>query len=168
MNAARTVRGRRGPGRLTSRTAEPRCPRDTRGTRQLRAHCLAFCSALSRHHTDEDDGTFPALAARRPELRPVLELLRQDHEVVSGILRSVEDLLANADAAGLPGVLRELDGLSALLESHFTYEEKRIVTALNAPAAPDRDDGRLTWSRSRAAATAASGRPPRAVPRSPS
>ncbi|MEV6420723.1 hemerythrin domain-containing protein [Streptomyces sp. NPDC051662] len=112
-------------------------------TRQLRAHCLAFCSALSRHHTDEDDVTFPALAARHPELRPVLELLHQDHQVVSGILRSVEELLQGAaDAAAdgtdnAPRVLGELDGLSALLESHFTYEEKRIVTALNALAGPD-------------------------------
>ncbi|MFD7284465.1 hemerythrin domain-containing protein [Streptomyces sp. NPDC059863] len=122
-------------------------PRGSGTTRRLRTHCPAFCSALSRHHTDEDEGTFPALAARHPELRPVLELLRQDHQAVSGILRSVEELLQGAaDAAAdgtdnAPKVLRELDGLSALLDSHFAYEEKRIVTALNALAAPDRHDG---------------------------
>jgi hypothetical protein len=33
-------------------------------------------------------------------------------------------------------VRKELDGLAALLESHFVYEEKKIVTALNGLSAP--------------------------------
>ena len=34
---------------------------DGRGerSRELRAHCLTFCSAQNRHHTGEDDGAFP-------------------------------------------------------------------------------------------------------------
>ena len=28
----------------------------------LRAHCTAFCSALERHHTAEDDGLLPHAA----------------------------------------------------------------------------------------------------------
>ncbi|MFF1421137.1 hemerythrin domain-containing protein [Streptomyces sp. NPDC058280] len=121
---------------------DPRGLRDPRKTRELRAHCLTFCSALSRHHTDEDDGTFPVLADRYPELRPVLEQLTHDHEVVSGILRSVEELLDGFEPGGARRVAAELDGLAALLESHFVYEEKRIVTALNAisaGSAPSRD-----------------------------
>jgi hypothetical protein len=39
-------------------------------------------------------------------------------------------------------VLAELDGLAALLESHFVYEEKRLVSALNSLSAP-------TWGGSR-------------------
>jgi hypothetical protein len=30
----------------------------------LRTHCLAFCSALTRHHTGEDGGAFVVLAER--------------------------------------------------------------------------------------------------------
>ena len=56
--------------------------------RELRAHCLTFCSALSRHHTGEDDGAFPVLAEQFPELRPVLEELARDHHMVTGILRA--------------------------------------------------------------------------------
>ena len=37
---------------------------------------------------------------------------------------------------------RELDSLAALMETHFVYEEKRIVAALNELDAPD-------WDRSR-------------------
>jgi hypothetical protein len=39
-------------------------------------------------------------------------------------------------------VRTELDSLAALMETHFTYEEKRIASALNALNAPG-------WDRSR-------------------
>ncbi|MGP4100483.1 hemerythrin domain-containing protein [Nonomuraea sp. KM90] len=107
--------------------------------RDLRAHCLAFCSALERHHTGEDAAAFPTLAEQFPELRPVLEELTRDHHQVSEILRKLQELLdtLDTDAAAQPRDVRaELDGLAALLESHFTYEERKIVTALNTLNAP--------------------------------
>ncbi len=111
--------------------------------RELRAHCLAFCSALNRHHTGEDDGAFPELARRFPELRPVLEELRRDHRLVEDCLRRLQDLAGRLDQAADPvEVRRELDSLAALMETHFVYEEKRIVSALNALDVPG-------WDRSR-------------------
>ncbi|WP_326639786.1 hemerythrin domain-containing protein [Streptosporangium sp. NBC_01755] len=110
--------------------------------RELRAHCLAFCSALSLHHTGEDGGVFPALAERFPELRPVLEELEHDHHVVTEILLRLQELLGGLGAEAIPDpdgarqVRAELDGLTALLESHFRYEEKKIVAALNALEVP--------------------------------
>ncbi|MFF5202691.1 hemerythrin domain-containing protein [Micromonospora parva] len=101
-------------------------------SRHLRAHCLTFCAALGRHHTGEDAGAFRLLAEQVPELRPVIDNLITDHEVVAGILERVEALLAGGDAVPVEQVRGELDGLAALLESHFRYEEKRLVTALNA------------------------------------
>jgi hemerythrin-like domain-containing protein len=121
---------------------------DGRGERprELRAHCLAFCSALNRHHTGEDAGAFPVLAERFPELRPVIEELSHDHHVVTGILRSLEEILGGLGADLGPAEARrvraELDGLTALLESHFVYEEKRIVAALNALSSSDWDGSR--------------------------
>ncbi|GAA4567559.1 hypothetical protein GCM10023176_20030 [Micromonospora coerulea] len=105
---------------------------DARPPRALRAHCLAFCAALDRHHTGEDGGAFRVLAEREPALRPVLAELAADHQVVAGILRRVEDLVTGP--AGGRDVRAELDGLAALLESHFTYEEKKLVAALNREA----------------------------------
>lgn len=106
----------------------------------LRAHCLAFCAALDRHHTGEDGGAFPELAARFPELRPVLEELRRDHRVVEDSLRRLRGLLDGAGRGADPVAVRtELDGLAALMETHFVYEEKRIVSALNALARPQWD-----------------------------
>ncbi|WP_309232374.1 hemerythrin domain-containing protein [Micromonospora tarensis] len=105
---------------------------DARPSRELRAHCLTFCAALGRHHTGEDEGAFRLLAEEVPELRPVIANLVADHQVVAGILERVETLLTGEPAMPRTRLRAELDGLAALLESHFRYEEKRLVTALNA------------------------------------
>ncbi|MEV0723259.1 hemerythrin domain-containing protein [Micromonospora purpureochromogenes] len=70
------------------------------------------------------------LAEQAPQLRPVLDELAADQEVIAAVLRRIEELAA--DPAGVDGVRAELDGLSALLESHFVYEEKKLLAALNA------------------------------------
>lgn len=96
--------------------------------RDLRAHCLTFCEALGAHHTGEDEGAFPVIAEHYPELRPVLEELARDHQLVT-------DALGRLETPGHldPQYLRqELDTLAALLETHFTYEERKITEALNA------------------------------------
>ncbi|GHH81212.1 hypothetical protein GCM10018781_63390 [Kitasatospora indigofera] len=104
--------------------------------RELKEHCLSFCAVLTRHHTGEDTGAFPLLATEFPELRPVLAKLAEDHQLVSGIVRSLEALLggiaADPDATEAERVRRELDGLTAILTSHFAFEERRIVEALNS------------------------------------
>ncbi|GAA2720773.1 hemerythrin domain-containing protein [Actinocorallia aurantiaca] len=105
--------------------------------RELRAHCLTFCSALDRHHTGEDGGAFPRLAEEFPELRPVLEELQRDHRLIEDSLRRLEELLDGLDEHTDPVAVRgELDSLAALMETHFVYEEKRIVAALNTLDVP--------------------------------
>jgi hypothetical protein len=93
----------------------------------LAASCLAFCAALTRHHTGEEAGAFPALAERYPDLRPLLAKMTEDHLLVAGIVARVAELAADGaeDAGG------ELDGLAAILESHFSFEERRIRAALD-------------------------------------
>ncbi|WBB63102.1 hemerythrin domain-containing protein [Streptomyces sp. WMMC500] len=104
--------------------------------RDLKTHCLAFCVALTSHHTGEDRGAFPALAARHPGLRPLIEKMEEDHAMVSGLLQSLERVLDEVpddpherDAARVRG---ELEGLGAIVESHFRFEERTIVEALDA------------------------------------
>jgi hypothetical protein len=94
----------------------------------LWSHCLSFCAALERHHTAEDDGVFPVLAREHPELRPVLDELGRDHRIVSDALAALGKL---GDVE--PEVLqRELAGVAALMETHFTYEERKIADVLSA------------------------------------
>jgi iron-sulfur cluster repair protein YtfE (RIC family) len=106
----------------------------------LLSHCLSFCSAIQAHHTGEDRQLLPALRAAAPELAPVIDNLSEDHALVAGILRQVRELLTPGRAPSRPEALvRELDGLVAILESHFNYEERRIAKALDTA-------GPLPWS----------------------
>lgn len=106
--------------------------------RDLRQHCLAFCAALTTHHAAEDDGAFPVLAKHYPELAPVLDELRRDHVLVAEVLERIAALPEPGDDDPVT-TRRELDSLAALLETHLTYEEKKIVSALNRlrPTAPE-------------------------------
>ena len=98
----------------------------------LLSHCLSFCAAIHTHHTGEDSQLLPALRAAAPELAPVIDNIAEDHALDAGILRQVRDLLSPGRAPSGPDALvRELDGLIAILESHFSYEERRIAKALD-------------------------------------
>jgi len=103
---------------------------DGLGPGDLLGHCLSFCRAVQAHHTGEDTGLFPALQAAAPELTPVIVKLAEDHTLVAGILQQVRELLAKP--AGPDKLRRELDGLTAILESHFAFEERRLAAALDA------------------------------------
>ncbi|GAA1413430.1 hypothetical protein GCM10009639_66590 [Kitasatospora putterlickiae] len=101
----------------------------------LAAHCLAFCDALTVHHQGEDEGMFAQLVRERPALAPTIAKLVEDHGLISSILSRVRELALRP--AGSPGseresIQRELDGLTAILESHFRYEERTISAALDA------------------------------------
>jgi hemerythrin-like domain-containing protein len=106
--------------------------------KELQTHCLAFCSLVHGHHTGEDTSVFPALAQEFPELGPAIEQLERDHHVVADILQRLEGLVAGLGDDGdrqppEPQLLRgEVEGLAALLENHFAYEERKLVAALNS------------------------------------
>ena len=108
--------------------------------RDLRAHCLSFCSALTRHHTGEDRVAFPEIAAGFPGLRAVITELKTDHNRIDWILGALEKLLASLpdepDQAAKARVVAELEGLSAIMETHFTYEEKKLISVLNGMDLP--------------------------------
>jgi hypothetical protein len=91
------------------------------------ARCLAFCDAVTSHHTAEDGVAFPALVERFPDLMPVVEKLVEDHRLIAGILRRVAEIAAAPEAER-----GELDGLAAILDSHFAFEERRVARTLDA------------------------------------
>jgi hemerythrin-like domain-containing protein len=93
-------------------------------------YCHGFCAALSGHHLSEDETLFPGLSARHPGLRPVIAKLTQDHEMIAALLAQLGHAVT---AAAAPDELaRHLDGLSAIMESHFSYEERQLLGILSA------------------------------------
>ncbi|MFG2298291.1 hemerythrin domain-containing protein [Streptomyces sp. NPDC048603] len=101
-------------------------------TRELLLYCHGFCTALDAHHRGEDRTLFPAVAAAHPELRPVLRSLEQDHSMISHLLGG---LRAAVERAAPPEELdHHLEGIAAIMENHFRYEEKQLLTVLKTLA----------------------------------
>lgn len=104
--------------------------------RDLLIYCWGFCTALDGHHTSEDQALFPLLLAERPELADVIGKLKQDHSMLSYLIKALTaELTDDADAAALH---RHLDGLEAIMETHFGYEERQLHAALDALSTSDR------------------------------
>ncbi|WP_380283900.1 hemerythrin domain-containing protein [Kitasatospora purpeofusca] len=101
----------------------------------LAAHCLAFCEALTAHHEGEDEGLFAQLRRERPELAPTIAKLVEDHGLITSLLTRVRELALRAAGSAAPEratIRGELDGLAAIMQSHFRYEERTISAALDA------------------------------------
>jgi hemerythrin-like domain-containing protein len=97
-------------------------------TRDLLLFCHGFCAALTAHHEGEDRHLFPAIAEQHPELRDTLHHLRQDHSMIAHLLAGLQAAVARA--APPAELHRHLEGVAAIMESHFRYEERGLLTVL--------------------------------------
>ncbi|AQP48269.1 cation-binding protein [Tessaracoccus aquimaris] len=101
-------------------------------SRDLLLYCHGFCAALDGHHRGEDRSLFPAIRAAHPELAPTLAALEQDHSMIAHLLGALQTAV---DAGGSPEELdRHLEGIAAIMESHFRYEERQLLTVLDGLA----------------------------------
>ncbi len=97
--------------------------------RDLLLYCHGFCLALSAHHLGEDDALFPALEAQHPRLRELIGRLRQDHSMIAHLLTQLDHAVASH--ASVEHLGRHLEGLAAIMESHFRYEERELLDILS-------------------------------------
>lgn len=77
---------------------------------------------------------FRQLVREHPDLAGTVAKLIEDHQMITGILSRVHELADRAVASGgaaRDAIGRELDGLVAIMESHFGYEERAISRALD-------------------------------------
>ncbi|GAA2432134.1 hypothetical protein GCM10010405_13820 [Streptomyces macrosporus] len=84
---------------------------------------------------------FSQLLRERPDLTATVANLVQDHEMIASIVSRVGELAdkaAESRGPTLEAIGRELDGLMAIMESHFNYEERTISEALD-DGVPDTD-----------------------------
>lgn len=101
---------------------------DDAAMRDLLLYCHGFCVALDAHHGGEDRRLFPAIAARHPELRDVLRALEADHSMIGHLLGGLRAALE--DTSDREELVRHLEGIAAIMESHFRYEERELLTVL--------------------------------------
>ncbi|MFK5689801.1 hemerythrin domain-containing protein [Ornithinimicrobium sp. LYQ92] len=101
-------------------------------TRDLLLFCHGFCAALTGHHEGEDRHLFPAVAAAYPELAPTLRSLQQDHSMIGHLVGGLQKAV---EASATPDELdRHLEGIAAIMESHFRYEERQLLRVLDGLA----------------------------------
>ena len=120
-----------------TRTALSSGTQDQQANRDLLLFCHGFCAALTGHHEGEDRELFPAIAAAHPDLRQTLRLLEQDHSMIAHLLSGMQA------AAACPADLdQHLNGIAAIMENHFRYEEDKLLSVLEALAL-DADPGQV-------------------------
>jgi hemerythrin-like domain-containing protein len=103
--------------------------------------CHAVCTTLGAHHRDEDTALFPWLRREHPGLGDVVDRLEQDHAMIGSLLAGLEGAVRSGASGRV--VLGHLEGVDAIMESHFRYEERELVPLLDAivgdgPPLPDR------------------------------
>lgn len=101
-------------------------------SRELLLFCHGFCVALTGHHEGEDRELFPAIAAAHPELRDTLRYLQQDHSMIAHLVTGLQSSIS-ASATSIE-LARHLDGIAAIMESHFRYEERQLLEVLETLA----------------------------------
>ena len=95
---------------------------------ELLLYCHGFCVALSRHHVAEDTELFPVLSTRHPELGDTIRTLQQDHSMIAHLIADLEHAVATA---GSPEQLAlHVEGIGAIMESHFRFEERQLLGIL--------------------------------------
>ncbi|WP_235940662.1 hemerythrin domain-containing protein [Paramicrobacterium fandaimingii] len=88
--------------------------------------------ALTGHHEAEDRELFPTIAAEHPELRGTLRRLEQDHSMIAHLMAGLTDAVERA--ASPAELRRHMEGIAAIMESHFRYEERQLLTVLDTLA----------------------------------
>lgn len=99
-------------------------------TADLLVYCRGFCSALDGHHRSEAAALFPRLQKSHPELAEAVGKLLQDHSMIDYLLAGLEAALSRPGSTPQE-VVRHLDGIDAVMETHFRYEEKVLAAALD-------------------------------------
>ena len=98
-------------------------------TRDLLLYCRGFCVALDAHHRGEDRALFPAIEAQHPELSPVLRSLERDHSMIAHLLSGLS--AAVEVRATVEQLEAHLEGVAAIMENHFRYEERQLLSVLD-------------------------------------
>lgn len=95
---------------------------------ELVLFCIGFCSALDGHHRSEDRMLFPALRTEHPELGGIIDKLMQDHSMLAHLLSALRTAAESGESTA--SIERHLDGVGAIMESHFRFEEREILEPL--------------------------------------
>jgi len=95
----------------------------------LQLFCSGFCVALTGHHLHEDAQLFPRVLEAEPDLADTVSKLVQDHNMIAHLIQGLEHALHSSEDEEI--LLRNLDGIEAVMETHFRFEERQLVGLLD-------------------------------------
>jgi hemerythrin-like domain-containing protein len=98
-------------------------------SRDLLLYCHGFCLALDGHHRGEDALLFPALVEQYPAATRVVSMLRQDHDRIASLLTAFDSAARSGESPA--SLALHLEGLAAIMESHFRFEERELEPLLD-------------------------------------
>jgi hemerythrin-like domain-containing protein len=100
-----------------------------RNYRLTGSFCAQYCRFVEGHHSIEDAYLFPSLEVGDPELKPVLERLSEEHQVIHGVLVRIDELLVAmlSGGTGAAAVAEQVRALRTALTSHLDYEEEELL-----------------------------------------
>lgn len=75
---------------------------------------------------------FPAIATAHPELRDTLGYLEQDHSMIAHLLVGLQSTLT--EMPDPTELTLHMEGIAAIMESHFRYEEHQLLEVLETLA----------------------------------
>ena len=110
-------------------------------TADLLVYCRGFCAALDGHHRSEDSALFPEIVAARPDLQPVIDNLRRDHSMIDHLIQGLRAAMDRG--LSTEEQIAHLDGIEAVMETHFRYEERQLIAVLDAVVENSADRNRL-------------------------
>ncbi|MGJ9424054.1 hemerythrin domain-containing protein [Aeromicrobium sp. CF3.5] len=99
-------------------------PHDIELGRDLLLYCWGFCQALDGHHRSEDTALFPMLLDIDPGLAEVVATLKRDHSMLNHLIGAMQQALQRHESADQ--LHRHLDGIEAVMQTHFGYEERQL------------------------------------------
>ena len=102
--------------------------------KNLDLFCWGFCGALTGHHRSEDATLFPLVLRQVPGLAGTVSKLIQDHNMIGQLIGDLERALTAESERDV--LLRHLDGIEAVMETHFRYEERQLLEVLDGMAGP--------------------------------
>jgi hemerythrin-like domain-containing protein len=100
----------------------------------LQVFCGGFCLALTGHHLSEDAALFPRVLGVEPGLADTVTKLMQDHSMIAHLIQGLEHAMKASE--NTETLLRNLDGIDAVMETHFRFEEKQLVVLLDRMQIP--------------------------------
>ena len=97
----------------------------------LCAHATWILDVLHHHHVGEDEGVWPRVLAKRPDLRPMVDEMEGEHGALSAAAEGLRQALADYAQDGSEATREELvAALQAMTDAtlpHLEHEEREAM-----------------------------------------